>query len=72
VVCPFDPRENILAGTRYLRQLFERLGSWPRALAGYHAGPGRVESDRIPAETRVYVRRVLGSWKRGRPRAPRF
>ena len=72
VVCPFDPRENILAGPRYLRQLYERLGSWSRALAGYPAGPGRVESDRIPAETRVYVRRVLGSWKRGGPRAPRF
>jgi soluble lytic murein transglycosylase-like protein len=62
VVCPFDPRENILAGTRYLRRLYDRFGSWSRALAGYHAGPGRVEAGRLPGETRRYVDRVLRSW----------
>ncbi len=66
VVCPFDPRENVLAGTRYLRFLRDRLGSWPRAVAGYHAGPGRVESGTLPAETRRYVERVLGTWTRRR------
>lgn len=63
VVCPFDPRENVLGGARYLRRLRDRLGSWPRSLAGYHAGPGRVEAGRIPAETRRYVTRVLRSWQ---------
>jgi len=62
VRCPFDPRENILGGTRYLRQLRDQLGSWRRALAGYHAGPTRVLEERIPRVTRVYVERVLGSW----------
>lgn len=62
VVCVFDPRENVLAGTRYLRRLYDRLGSWPRALAGYHAGPTAVREGRIPAETRAYVARVLARW----------
>lgn len=63
VVCPFDPRENILAGTRYLRRLYDRFGSWPRAVAGYNAGPARVESGRLPAETRRYVAEVIGRWR---------
>ena len=62
VRCPFDPRENILGGTRYLRELRDRLGSWRRALAGYHAGPTRVLEERIPRVTRAYVERVLRSW----------
>jgi soluble lytic murein transglycosylase-like protein len=63
VVCPFDPRENVLGGARYLRRMRDRLGSWPRALAAYHAGPRRVEEGRIPDETRRYVRRVLRTWQ---------
>lgn len=63
VVCPFDPRENVLGGARYLRRLRDRLGSWPRALAAYHAGPRRVEEGRIPAETHRYVRSVLRTWQ---------
>ncbi len=65
VLCAFDPRENVLGGTRYLRRLHDRLGSWPRAVAGYHAGPGRVEANRIPGVTRTYVRRVMRSWRPG-------
>jgi soluble lytic murein transglycosylase-like protein len=66
VTCPFDPRQNVMAGTRYLRRLYDRFGDWPLALAAYHAGPTRVEGGRIPAETRRYVTRVLRSWKPGR------
>jgi soluble lytic murein transglycosylase-like protein len=66
VICAFEPRSNVLAGTRYLRRLRDRLGSWPRALAGYHAGPRRVESGRIPAITHRYVENVMRRWK---PRA---
>jgi soluble lytic murein transglycosylase-like protein len=63
VVCPFDPRENILGGTRYLRRLRDRFGSWPEAVAAYHAGPRRVTSRRIPHSTRRYVHRVIGGWR---------
>ena len=63
VVCAFEPRENVMGGARYLRSLRDRLGSWPRALAGYHAGPRAVERSRIPGETRRYVERILRSWR---------
>ena len=55
---PYDPRDNILAGTAYLRELHDRYGS-PGFLAAYNAGPGRYEASRggrpLPAETRAYV-----------------
>lgn len=63
VDCPFDPRENVIGGARYLRRLHDRLGSWDLAVAGYHAGPARAASGRLPAETRAYVARVLGTWR---------
>lgn len=56
---PFDPRDNILAGTAYLRELHDRYGSVTAMLAAYNAGPGRYEASlsgrRLPAETRAYV-----------------
>lgn len=39
---PFDPRDNIIAGTAYLREMYDRYGS-PGFLAAYNAGPGRYE-----------------------------
>jgi len=56
---PFDPRENILAGAAYMRELYDRYGA-PGFLAAYNAGPGRyddfVSNGRpLPAETRAYV-----------------
>lgn len=39
---PFDIRQNISGGTRYLAMLYERFEDWDLALAAYHAGPGRV------------------------------
>ena len=64
VTCAFDPRQNILGGTRYLREMRNRFGSWRLALAAYNAGPTRVESGRrLPLETRRYVEDVLRTWK---------
>jgi soluble lytic murein transglycosylase-like protein len=59
----FDPRENILAGAKYLRWLLERFSGDVRlALAGYNAGEGAVEfyGNRIPPflETQNYVRTI--------------
>lgn len=59
---PFDPRDNILAGTSYLREMHDLYGS-PGFLAAYNAGPGRYEDWRagrrtLPLETRRYLARL--------------
>jgi soluble lytic murein transglycosylase-like protein len=58
----FDPRENIDAGTRYLRELLERYDNdIVLALAAYNAGPERVQQfGSVPPyrETRSYVNRI--------------
>ncbi len=56
---PFDPRDNIMAGTSYLREMYDNYGA-SGMLAAYNAGPGRYEQYRdngrpLPAETRAYV-----------------
>jgi hypothetical protein len=56
---PFDPRDNILAGAAYIRELHDRYGA-PGFLAAYNAGPGRYERHLatgrpLPGETRTYV-----------------
>lgn len=54
-----DPRNNIMAGTAYLSENFDRFGDWDKTLAAYNAGPSRVSSGRpLPAETRNYVPKV--------------
>ena len=57
---PFEPRDNILAGTAYLREMWDRYGNVAAMLAAYNAGPGRYDEYRLedrplPAETRAYV-----------------
>ena len=64
---PFDPQENILGGTNYLRQMMARFGGNLRlALAAYNAGPGRVEAAQgIPLipETQQYVSNVIQHYR---------
>lgn len=58
---PFDIKENIKAGTRYLKDLRQRFGKYELILAAYNAGPTRVQRlGRIPRirETLVYVKKV--------------
>lgn len=60
---PFDPLQNVLAGSRFLRSLLDRYrGDLPLALGAYNAGPGRVDrAGGVPAipETQQYVRDIL-------------
>nr|WP_249788090.1 lytic transglycosylase domain-containing protein [Bradyrhizobium sp. NBAIM01] len=58
---PYDPHDNILAGTAYLRELLDRYGS-PGVFAAYNAGPSRYEEHlaggSLPEETREYVAKL--------------
>lgn len=61
---PWNPRDNVLAGAAYLRELYDRYGA-PGFLVAYNAGPGRWDDYRLlarplPAETVAYLAR-LGS-----------
>ncbi len=56
---PFDPRDNILVGTAFLRDMLDWYGS-PGFLAAYNAGPARYEDHLatgrpLPAETQAYL-----------------
>ena len=58
---PFDPRQNVYAGTAYLRRLIDEFGT-VLAVAAYNAGPGTVRRyGGVPPwrETRLYVRDVV-------------
>jgi soluble lytic murein transglycosylase-like protein len=64
----FDPRQNIEAGTRYLKELLMRYnGDLALTLAAYNAGPDRVGQYRsVPPyrETRDYIRRVTEKFRK--------
>jgi hypothetical protein len=65
---PYEPQDNILAGTAYIREMYDRFGS-PGFLAAYNAGPLRLDAylagtSDLPDETVHYVASVaprLGS-----------
>ncbi len=66
----FDPRQNIAAGARYLKQLMRQFGDLQLVLAAYNAGEGAVQKygGQIPpyAETISYVPKVIARYKRYR------
>ena len=70
-----DPEKSAHAAAKMLRQLHAKFHDWPLALAAYNAGPGRVQrtldahhaktfaeiAPALPAETRMYVPKVLAT-----------
>ncbi|KQM17236.1 lytic transglycosylase [Sphingomonas sp. Leaf24] len=61
---PDQPRDNILAGTAYLRAMYDRFG-YPGCFAAYNAGPGRYAAylarrSTLTAETVGYLAAVTG------------
>ncbi len=76
----FDPHENILAGTAYMREMYDIYGS-PGFLAAYNAGPKRLDDylanqRPLPDETRRYVAMigpyVMDSWPKNRSPAENY
>jgi hypothetical protein len=56
---PADPRDNIMAGTAYLREMYDQFGS-PGFLGAYNCGPAcysavQAGRQRLPKETRQYI-----------------
>jgi hypothetical protein len=76
----YDPHNNILAGTAYLRELYDAFGS-PGFLAAYNGGPARLtdylsHNRPLPAETRRYVAMIApaiaGVWPQNRSPAEQY
>lgn len=60
---PYIPRDNILAGTAYLREMYDRYG-FPGLFAAYHAGPGRMDAylaseKSLPDSTKIYLESIV-------------
>ncbi len=73
---PYHPYDSIMAGTAYIREMYDLYGS-PAFLAAYNAGPRRLENylynrGSLPNETRNYVARIGPGVLRASPvrRAP--
>ena len=72
-----NPQKSAQAAAQMLRELREKFGDWPLAIAAYNAGPGRVQrtldkkqartfaqiASALPVETRLYVPKVLAVLK---------
>jgi soluble lytic murein transglycosylase-like protein len=64
---PFDPRDNVVGGVKYIKGLMASYGDLRLALAAYNAGPGAVQKfDGIPPyrETINYVKKVIQYYKK--------
>jgi D-alanyl-D-alanine carboxypeptidase len=73
---PYDPHNNILAGTAYIREMYDRYGA-PGFLAAYNAGPDRVDNylagkSGLPDETVNYLAAVTPNLGSGVPRSGPF
>jgi hypothetical protein len=73
---PYDPHNNILAGTAYIREMYDRFGA-PGFLAAYNAGPDRVDSylagrSGLPDETVNYLAAITPNLGSDVPRSGPF
>jgi hypothetical protein len=73
---PYDPHNSILAGTAYIREMYDRYGA-PGFLAAYNAGPDRVDNylagkSGLPEETVNYLAAITPNLGSGVPRSGPF
>jgi soluble lytic murein transglycosylase-like protein len=66
---PYDPHDNIIAGTAYLRFLRGKYG-YPQMFAAYNDGPGNLEArlksgHMLPMETQLYLVNVVSTVETG-------
>ena len=61
---PWNPKQNIFGGTRYLKSLLLQFNKVDKALAAYNWGPGNIlKNKRWPKETRDYVGKVIKRYR---------
>jgi soluble lytic murein transglycosylase-like protein len=58
----YDPRDNIMAGAAYIREMYDQFGA-PGFLGAYNAGPSRygdyvTKGRSLPSETRAYIAKI--------------
>lgn len=61
----YDAEQNIMAGTKYLKQMLNQFGDYKTMLAAYNAGPGNVSKyGGIPpfTETKNYVNKIMNTF----------
>lgn len=67
VADPMDPRDNVMGGVKYIKQMLDRYdGNKTKALAAYNAGPGNVDHyGGVPpfSETQNYVNNILSMYQ---------
>src|SRR5712691_3176172 len=73
---PYEPQNNIMAGTAYIREMYDRFGA-PGFLAAYNAGPDRVENylagrADLPDETVNYLAAITPNLGSDVPRSGPF
>ncbi|TGL61802.1 lytic transglycosylase domain-containing protein [Leptospira ognonensis] len=64
---PLDPRENVVGGTTYLKDMLQKFGDTEKALAAYNAGPGAVQKYKgVPPyqETQDYINKVKKNYQK--------
>ncbi len=64
---PLDPRENVVGGTTYLKDMLTKFGDTEKALAAYNAGPGAVQKYKgVPPyqETQNYINKVKENYRK--------
>ncbi len=64
---PLDPKENVVGGTTYLKDMLSKFGDTEKALAAYNAGPGAVQKYKgVPPyqETQNYITKVKENYKK--------
>lgn len=61
---PLDPKQAVPAAAKYLKQMYDKFGTWEKALAAYNAGEGNVRKyNGVPPfpETREYIDKIMGA-----------